>query len=149
MQAQFQYTRLAYQARAVESIEQVFADVRFIAPADAHANPTYAPHEAASALRANIERLRDENRIVAGEVQVPFTATPGLQLDVLMETGTGKTFTFIETIHRLRQKFGLSKFIVLVPSNAIRQGTLRSLQTTADFFASEYNNQKISVVNYS
>lgn len=146
---QFQYVRLAYQAQAVRSVEQVFDDVRFIAPQGVHANPTYVPREAAQALRANIERVRAENDVVAGQVVVPATATPALQIDVLMETGTGKTFTFIETIHRLHQKFGLSKFIVLVPSNAIRQGTLRTLQTTAAFFAREYDNQKISVVNYS
>ena len=154
IQPQFQYTRLAYQARAVDSVEQVFADVRFIAPADVHANPTFAPHEAAATLRANIERIRADNQIDAGTVQVASTATPALptpalQLDVLMETGTGKTFTFIETMHRLYQKHGLAKFIVLVPSNAIRQGTLRSLQTTAAFFAREYGNQHIRVTNYS
>ena len=108
IQPQFQYTRLAYQARAVDSVEQVFADVRFIAPADVHANPTFAPHEAAATLRANIERIRADNQIDAGTVQVASTATPALptpalQLDVLMETGTGKTFTFIETMHRLYQ----------------------------------------------
>ena len=146
---QFQYTRLAYQAKAVDAIEQVFADVRFMAPADIHANPVYAPHEAASTLRGNIEQLREANHITAGQVAVPASATPALQVDVLMETGTGKTFTFIETMHRLHQKLGLAKFIVLVPSNAIRQGTLRSLQTTAAFFAREYNNQQIRVVNYS
>ncbi|QTD46668.1 DEAD/DEAH box helicase family protein [Ottowia testudinis] len=146
---QFQYTRLAYQAQAVRSVEQVFDDVRFIAPRDVHGNPTFAPHEAADTLRANIDGVRAANDVEAGTVSVPHTATPALQLDVLMETGTGKTFTFIETIHRLHQKFGLAKFIVLVPSNAIRQGTLRTLQTTAAFFAREYDNQKISVVNYS
>ena len=146
---QFQYTRLAYQAEAVRSVEQVFDDVRFVAARDVHGNPTFAPYEAAATLRANIERVREANQVVAGAVSVPTTATPALQLDVLMETGTGKTFTFIETIHRLHRKFGLSKFIVLVPSNAIRQGTLRSLQTTAAFFAREYDNQKIAVVNYS
>ena len=65
-----------------------------------------------------------------------------------METGTGKTFTFIETIHRLHQDKKLSKFIVLVPSNAIRQGTLKSLQTTAEYFGKQYG-QKINVYNYS
>ncbi len=149
MSAQFQYTRLAYQARAVNSIFEVFADVRFIAPVGVHANPTYAPHEAQKTLRANIERVRAENQVQAGVVEVAGSLTPALSLDVLMETGTGKTFTFIETIHRLHQKYQLSKFIVLVPSNAIRQGTVKSLQSTADFFAKEYNNQKISVFNYS
>ena len=149
MSAHFQYTRLKHQADAVDAIEQVFADVRFIVPDNPYANPVFSPLEAARTLRANIEQLRDAQDISAGEVAVAGTATPALQLDVLMETGTGKTFTFIESIHRLHRKFGLSKFIVLVPSNAIRQGTLKSLQTTAAFFAREYDNQKISVVNYS
>lgn len=149
MSAQFQYLRLKHQAEAVEAIEQVFADVRFIEPVSVYANPTFSPHEAADTLRANIERLREQQHIGAGQVSVARTATPALQLDVLMETGTGKTFTFIETMHRLHRKLGLSKFIVLVPSNAIRQGTLKSLQSTAAFFAREYENQKINVVNYS
>ncbi len=149
MTAQFQYTRLAYQAQAVQSIADVFADVRFVEPASVHANPTYVPSEAYAALRANIERTRQVNQVTAGAVEVASTLTPALSLDVLMETGTGKTFTFIETIHRLHQRYKLSKFIVLVPSNAIRQGTLKNLQTTAAFFAREYDNQKINVVNYS
>ena len=147
--AQFQYTRLAYQAQAVSNIEQVLHDVRFIAPENAYANPFFKPAEACEQIRANIQAVRSASQITAGNVLVASTATPTLSLDVLMETGTGKTFTFIETIHRLRQKFKLSKFIVLVPSNAIRQGTIRSLQTTADFFAREYDNQKISIFNYS
>lgn len=149
MTAQFQYTRLAYQAQAVNSIFEVFADVRFVAPTGVHANPTYVAHEAQKTIRANIERIRTENQIQAGEVDVAGSLTPSLSLDVLMETGTGKTFTFIETIHRLHQKYQLSKFIVLVPSNAIRQGTVKTLQSTAEFFAKEYNNQKINVFNYS
>lgn len=149
MSAQFQYTRLAYQAQAVNSVFEVFADVRFVSPQGVHANPTYVPHEAQNAIKANIERMQADNGIKTGVVDVPHTPTPGLSLDVLMETGTGKTFTFIETIHRLRQKYGLSKFIVLVPSNAIRQGTVKTLQTTADFFSKEYSNQKINVFNYS
>ena len=149
MTAQFQYTRLAYQARAVSSIFEVFSDVRFVAPTGVHANPTYVAHEAQKTLRANIERIRADNQVQAGTVEVAGSLTPALSLDVLMETGTGKTFTFIETIHRLHQKYKLAKFIVLVPSNAIRQGTVRSLQSTADFFAKEYNNQKINVFNYS
>ena len=149
MAAQFQYTRLAYQKRAVDSVFEVFADVRFVEPQGVHANPTYLPHEADKTLRGNIERIRAENGITAGAVDVTHTLTPALSLDVLMETGTGKTFTFIETIHRLHQRYKLAKFIVLVPSNAIRQGTLKTLQTTAAFFAKEYQNQKINVFNYS
>ncbi len=146
---QFQYTRLAHQAQAVRSIADVFADVRFAPPTDVQANPTFSQAEAHATLKANIARVREANGVTTGSVQVSSSLTPALNVDVLMETGTGKTFTFIETIHKLHQQHRLSKFIVLVPSNAIRQGTLKSLQTTAAFFAREYNNQKINVVNYS
>ncbi len=147
--AQFQYTRLTHQSQAVQSIIDALADVGFSPPAGMQANPVFIPSEAAPALRANIARIREASHIQAGAVEVATTATPALNLDVLMETGTGKTFTFIETIHKLHQEYGLAKFIVLVPSNAIRQGTLKSLQTTAAFFSREYDNQKISVFNYS
>jgi len=145
---QFQYTTLAHQTRAVAALADVFADVRFTPPADAHGNPAYVPHEAAATLRENIAAIREREQVRAGEVRVPDTRTPALTLDVMMETGTGKTFTFIETIHRLHRDLRLAKFIVLVPSNAIRQGTLKSLQTTADFFARQYG-QHITAYNYS
>ena len=147
MAAQFQYDRLAHQSQAVQNIAEVFADlysdVRFPTPLNMQANPVFSPKETQKTLQANIEHIH------AGSVEVASTATPTLRLDVLMETGTGKTFTFIETIHKLHQKYGLAKFIVLVPSNAIRQGTLKSLQTTAAFFSREYDGQKVNVFNYS
>ncbi|MEY4979446.1 MAG: hypothetical protein RLZZ352_1716 [Pseudomonadota bacterium] len=148
-QAQFQYSRLAHQAQAVQAISEVFADVPFAPPADMQANPTFSQAVAHAVLKANIAQVRAAHGVTIGPVQVATSLTPALNLDVLMETGTGKTFTFIETIHKLHQQRGLSKFVVLVPSNAIRQGTLKSLQTTAAFFAREYDNQKIHVVNYS
>lgn len=148
MAAQFQYTTLAHQTRAVQAIADIFGDVRFVAPINAHANPMFVPHEAAPALRNNIIAVRARNHVHAGDVNVPAAALPALTLDVMMETGTGKTFTFIETIHRLHRDHKLAKFIVLVPSNAIRQGTLKSLQTTAAFFARQYD-QHIRVFNYT
>ena len=148
MIAKFQYTTLAHQTQAVQSIAEVFADVRFVAPNDAQSNPVMMPREAAATLRHNIVDIRKRNGVTAGPMLVHDTATPALAIDVLMETGTGKTFTFIETIHRLHKDKKLAKFIVLVPSNAIRQGTLKSLQSTAEFFSKQYG-QNISVYNYS
>ena len=148
MTAQFQYTTLAHQTAAVQSIADVFADVRFITPTNAYSNPTLPTAEAAPTLRQNLTAIRARNHIHGGEVAVSALPLPALGLDVLMETGTGKTFTFIETIHKLHKDKQLSKFIVLVPSNAIRQGTLKSLQTTAPFFDKQYG-QKINVYNYS
>lgn len=55
-----------------------------------------------------------------------------------METGVGKTYTYIKTMCELNQKYGWSKFIVVVPSIAIREGVYKSFQITEDHFAEEY-----------
>jgi len=149
MTQQFQYTRLEHQSQAVQSIADVFADVHFYQAPRSEVNPVIRPDLAHGTLKANIARVREANKVAIGAVEVASTASPALNLDVLMETGTGKTFTFIETMFKLHQLYGVAKFVVLVPSNAIRQGTLKSLASTAAFFAKEYNNEKISVFNYS
>ena len=59
-------------------------------------------------------------------------------LTVEMETGTGKTYTYIKTIYELNKRYGWSKFIVVVPSVAIREGVYKSFQITQDHFAEEY-----------
>ena len=149
MAAQFQYSRLAHQVQAVQSLAQVFENIPFQPAFHAQANPLFDLESCQAQLQANIDAVRQANGVTHGPVEVQPNNPLGLPLDIMMETGTGKTFTFIETIHLLHQRHGLSKFIVLVPSNAIRQGTLSSLRTTAEFFAKEYNNQKIAVYNYS
>jgi type III restriction enzyme len=63
-------------------------------------------------------------------------------IDIMMETGTGKTFTFIKTIFELSKHFGYKKFIVLVPSVAIREGTKTNLEDTKNYFKSFYANEK-------
>lgn len=63
-------------------------------------------------------------------------------IDIMMETGTGKTFTFIKTIFELCKHFGYKKFIVLVPSVAIREGTQTNFEDTKDYFKSLYANEK-------
>ena len=131
----------------MHSLAQVFENVAFQPATHAQANPVIGPGNM-QLLEANIARVRQTNGLTHGPVDVN-TDSAGLSLDIMMETGTGKTFTFIESMHMLHQRHGLSKFVVLVPSNAIRQGTLNSLRTTAEFFAREYNNQKIAVYNYS
>jgi type III restriction system endonuclease len=55
-----------------------------------------------------------------------------------METGTGKTYTYIKTMYELNKQYGWSKFIVVVPSIAIREGVYKTFQTTADHFAEDY-----------
>lgn len=76
-----------------------------------------------------------------GQVKAkPRTYKPGgkLNLDIEMETGTGKTYCYIKTIFEMNKRYGWSKFIVMVPSIAIREGVYKSLQITADHFTQTY-----------
>lgn len=60
-------------------------------------------------------------------------------LDVEMETGTGKTYCYIKTIFEMNKRYGWSKFIIVVPSIAIREGAYKSLEITADHFQESYS----------
>ena len=57
-------------------------------------------------------------------------------IDIMMETGTGKTFTYIKTIFELSKHFGYKKFIILIPTVPIREGTKTNLEDTKDYFKS-------------
>lgn len=61
-----------------------------------------------------------------------------IHLDVEMETGTGKTYCYIKSIFEMNKRYGWSKFIIMVPSIAIREGVYKSLNITADHFAETY-----------
>lgn len=61
-----------------------------------------------------------------------------VNLDIEMETGTGKTYCYIKSMFELNERYGWSKFIVVVPSIAIREGVYKSLEITADHFLEEY-----------
>jgi type III restriction enzyme len=61
-----------------------------------------------------------------------------INLDVEMETGTGKTYCYIKTIFEMNKRYGWSKFIIVVPSIAIREGVYKSLQITAEHFTESY-----------
>ena len=62
----------------------------------------------------------------------------GLNFTIEMETGTGKTYTYIKTMYELNKLYGWSKFIIVVPSIAIREGVVKSLEIMQDHFAEEY-----------
>lgn len=69
-----------------------------------------------------------------------------LALSVEMETGTGKTYTYIKTMYELHKHYGWTKFIIVVPSVAIREGVIESLETMADHFAEEYGERMLHFV---
>lgn len=62
----------------------------------------------------------------------------GFNLTIEMETGVGKTYTYIKTMYELNRAYGWSKFIIVVPSVAIREGVYKSFEMTQDHFAEEY-----------
>ena len=62
-----------------------------------------------------------------------------VNLDVEMETGTGKTYCYVKSIFEMNKRYGWSKFIVVVPSIAIREGVLKSLEITAEHFTESYS----------
>ncbi|MDR3245777.1 MAG: DEAD/DEAH box helicase family protein [Prevotellaceae bacterium] len=71
-----------------------------------------------------------------------FPVNDTKNIDIMMETGTGKTFTFIKTMFELNKKFGYKKFIILIPTVPIREGTKTNLEDTKEYFKSYYANER-------
>lgn len=86
-----------------------------------------------------VQERNDLDPITEAEFVTTFQKH-GMNFSVEMETGTGKTYVYLRTIFALSQKYGFKKFIIVVPSVAIREGTLKNLQITADHFKTIYNN---------
>lgn len=160
-----QFERLDYQEQAVQSVCDVFKNITFRPqngfeqanpllfwddPDEGKAikrsrDPDYFNGLLFKQLERNLNAVREANGVDEGALSLNTRLT----LDVLMETGTGKTFTFIESMYRLNQLYGLSKFLILVPSTAIRQGTLKNLKITQEFFSKIDGYRPLSVFEYT
>ena len=88
-------------------------------------------------LKANISQIQSRNNIVLDKDSV-FSGLGACSLDVEMETGTGKTYVYIKTMFELNKQYGWSKFIVVVPSIAIREGVKKSFEIMQDHFMEHY-----------
>ncbi|GAA8295672.1 type III restriction-modification system endonuclease [Helicobacter pylori] len=133
------FKRLDYQEQCRDQILGVFKGIDLKEPendAQRISNPVFEIGAIKDLLLENIENLRSEQKITQGSVGIEKS----LNCDILMETGTGKTFCFLECVYALHKNYHLSKFIVLVPSNAIKLGVLKSIEITREFFKSEYSN---------
>ena len=89
-------------------------------------------------LLENLRDVQSISRIDPVDKIEKSSADQGLVLTVEMETGTGKTFTYVNTIYRLHQKYGWKKFVLIVPSVAIREGVYASLNAMKDYFLKKY-----------
>ena len=96
---------------------------------------------------ANIQAVQRRQNLPLSSALVP-SAGCNINLDVEMETGTGKTYCYIKTIFELHKLYGWRKFIIVVPSIAIREGVLKSLAITAEHFTESYG-KKIRFFAYN
>ena len=97
-------------------------------------------------LLKNIQTIQKQNNIKTSASLVKDLGK--CSLDIEMETGTGKTYVYIKTMFELNKRYGWSKFIVVVPSIAIREGVKKSFDITADHFM-EYYHKKIRPFVYN
>ncbi|HZF95173.1 MAG TPA: DEAD/DEAH box helicase family protein [Allosphingosinicella sp.] len=100
--------------------------------ADLRLNPTQ--------LLANIRRVQTRQHLPPSDALAKTRAAP-VNLDVEMETGTGKTYVYIDTMYRLYERYGWSKFIVVVPSVAIREGVFKTFEDTEAHFQERYGHK--------
>jgi type III restriction enzyme len=82
------------------------------------------------------------------EIEEELRLEEGLNFSLELETGTGKTYVYLRTIHELNKKYGFKKFIIVVPSIAIKEGVIKNLQITKDHFDTLYDNPEMDFYVY-
>jgi type III restriction enzyme len=90
-----------------------------------------------SAILKNIQTIQQHQNLPVSPT-LKTTPITNINLDIEMETGTGKTYCYIKTMFELNKRYGWSKFIVVVPSIAIREGVFQSFSNTAEHFLEQY-----------
>ncbi len=140
-----------YQTNAVESVVDCFAGQPLISGAIYRIGPgtqkqtTFYETDFKNAdLQLTDTQIIENIRSVQKRQNLPLSdqliasAQCKINLDVEMETGTGKTYCYIKTIFEMNKLYGWNKFIIMVPSIAIREGIHKSFEITADHFTESY-----------
>lgn len=151
MKLQFKHQK--FQADAAKAVVDVFAGQPYLTPSymmdkgsgfyqqsiteeedfTGWSNHKIVPQLTDGQVLENIRKIQRKNQI---EPSADLEGRYNLTID--METGVGKTYTYIKTMYELNKRYGWSKFIVVVPSIAIREGVYKSFQVTQEHFAEEY-----------
>lgn len=98
-------------------------------------------------LLANVHHVQRSRNLPLSTKIADSKAAPGApNLDIEMETGTGKTYVYIKTIMELNKRYGWSKFIIVVPSVAIREGVKKTFEITAEHFQESYGRKPRSFI---
>ncbi|GAB7039783.1 MULTISPECIES: DEAD/DEAH box helicase family protein [Catenuloplanes] len=126
------YAVQPHQTEPVDAIVAAFAGQPHLS------GPANAPLRiGADRLLANVRAVQAERGLPASATLVPSAGCP-VNLDVEMETGTGKTYAYIKTIFELHRAYGWGRFVVVVPGLAIREGVDRAFAQTAEHFMAAY-----------
>lgn len=96
-------------------------------------------------IHANIRKIQLKNGLAPSE---NFDSKDGINLTIEMETGTGKTYVYLRTVFELNRLYGFTKFIIVVPSIAIKEGVQKSLEITATHFKELYENVSFDSFTY-
>ena len=151
-----QYKHQKFQADAAKAVVDVFAGQPYLTPTymmdrgtgifqmglneerdyTGWSNQKIVPELSDHLILEHIQKIQRTNQIRPSSKLEG--RSEGFNLTIEMETGVGKTYTYIKTMYELNRAYGWSKFIIVVPSIAIREGVYKSLQMTQEHFAEEY-----------
>jgi len=128
---------LDHQTHAVDSTIGVFQDIALVQPTETdknYINPTF-DFKKGLTYPENIRRLREQNGGIIEKIKRDSSI-----IDIMMETGTGKTYTYTKTIFELNKQYGIFKFIVVVPTLSIKAGTIDFLKSDSsrEHFKEQY-----------
>jgi type III restriction enzyme len=155
-QMRIQYKHQKFQADAAKAVVDVFAGQPYLTPTymmdrgtgmfqiglneerdyTGWSNQKIVPELSDHLILEHIQKIQRTNQIQPSSKLEG--RSDGFNLTIEMETGVGKTYTYIKTMYELNRAYGWSKFIIVVPSIAIREGVYKSFQMTQEHFAEEY-----------
>ena len=151
-----QYKHQKFQADAAKAVVDVFAGQPYLTPTymmdrgtgmfqiglteerdyTGWSNQKIVPELSDHLILEHIQKIQRTNQIRPSSKLEG--RSEGFNLTIEMETGVGKTYTYIKTMYELNRAYGWSKFIIVVPSIAIREGVYKSFHMTQEHFAEEY-----------
>jgi type III restriction enzyme len=131
-------TTLRNQVVAVDDMENAALDIDLSQEVGAVGNRLVLDRDT---VLANLQRVQDKNGL---EVASKLFAGSALDFDIEMETGTGKTYVYLRTIFELAERYNFTKFVILVPSVAIREGVNTSVRLMRSHFEDLYKKRNIT-----
>ena len=150
-----QYKHQKFQADAARAVVEVFTGQPYLTPTymmdrginyqqsltddidfTGWSNQKIVPELNDQLILDNLQKIQRANQITPSKKLEG--RSEGFNLTIEMETGVGKTYTYIKTMYELNRAYGWSKFIIVVPSIAIREGVYKSFEMTQEHFAEEY-----------